>query len=349
MPSSAIFNGRATKFLTQTMRFPQMTTAARTALTSLVDGESVYDTDLDAVFTVQNGAWAQTSAVAEPSGQVVFGTGTAVDSDSNLSWDNTNKRLGIGTNAPARAISVSGTGANGNIGLTRNDNLPPVVVMQSTNSGGQTASTVGVGSVLFNGTDAGGVARNTSSINGVAAENITNTSSAGYLQFLTTPTGSTTLTERMRITSAGVVDVLTGQIKFPASQNASSDANTLDDYEEGTWTPSVGGTATYTSRTATYTKIGRMVYFNCDMTINSIGTGSTQTISGLPFTIGSNGSGAVAYWASFTASVTFATIFLPSGTSNAEIYGTTVALATAAPLLVLGNSSRIVFSGCYSV
>jgi hypothetical protein len=34
-------------------------------------------------------------------------------------------------------------------------------------------------------------------------------------------------------------------ISFPATQSASSDANTLDDYEEGTWTPSVGwGTAT---------------------------------------------------------------------------------------------------------
>jgi hypothetical protein len=35
-------------------------------------------------------------------------------------------------------------------------------------------------------------------------------------------------------------------ITFPAAQSASSDANTLDDYEEGTWTPNVGGTATYT-------------------------------------------------------------------------------------------------------
>src|ERR1035437_2045665 len=34
-----------------------------------------------------------------------------------------------------------------------------------------------------------------------------------------------------------------GQIKFPASQNASSDANTLDDYEEGTWTPADGSGA----------------------------------------------------------------------------------------------------------
>lgn len=35
----------------------------------------------------------------------------------------------------------------------------------------------------------------------------------------------------------------TGQIVFPATQNASSNANTLDDYEEGTWTPTVGSSA----------------------------------------------------------------------------------------------------------
>ena len=34
-------------------------------------------------------------------------------------------------------------------------------------------------------------------------------------------------------------------ITFPATQSASSDANTLDDYEEGDWTPSIGGNATY--------------------------------------------------------------------------------------------------------
>src|SRR5262245_1079228 len=30
-----------------------------------------------------------------------------------------------------------------------------------------------------------------------------------------------------------------GQLPFPALQNSSADANTLDDYEEGTWTPTI--------------------------------------------------------------------------------------------------------------
>lgn len=72
-------------------------------------------------------------------------------------------------------------------------------------------------------------------------------------------------------------------ISFPATQVASSDANTLDDYEEGTWTPSVGGTATYTIQTGRYTKIGSLVHVTLNLVINSIGTGSTIEISGLPF------------------------------------------------------------------
>jgi hypothetical protein len=51
-------------------------------------------------------------------------------------------------------------------------------------------------------------------------------------------------------------------ITFPATQSASSDANTLDDYEEGTWTPTQGAGLTVVgafSSAGTYTKVGRMV------------------------------------------------------------------------------------------
>ena len=53
------------------------------------------------------------------------------------------------------------------------------------------------------------------------------------------------------------------------------------DYEEGTWTPSIGGLATYTSRTGTYTKVGRLVTIQGDITINLILTGNIYTLSGL--------------------------------------------------------------------
>lgn len=51
-------------------------------------------------------------------------------------------------------------------------------------------------------------------------------------------------------------------IKFPSTQSASADANTLDDYEEGTWTPGQGSGLTVVgafSSYGTYIKIGRLV------------------------------------------------------------------------------------------
>jgi hypothetical protein len=74
-------------------------------------------------------------------------------------------------------------------------------------------------------------------------------------------------------------------ITFPASQNASSDPNTLDDYEEGTWTPvdGSGASLTFTNVAGVYTKVGRVV--TCQFNINypSTANGSMSSILGLPF------------------------------------------------------------------
>lgn len=87
------------------------------------------------------------------------------------------------------------------------------------------------------------------------------------------------------------LDLQSGQIKFPATQSASSDANTLDDYEEGTWTASfvcgTSGTATIntSSDLGSYTKIGRMVTCIGYFTVSSVSSPTgTFSIAGLPFT-----------------------------------------------------------------
>ena len=79
-------------------------------------------------------------------------------------------------------------------------------------------------------------------------------------------------------------------ITFPATQSASSDANTLDDYEEGTWTPTLnfGGTSgvtTYAQRNGTYTKVGNVVTVRSyiSITTKSAAAGAA-TLEGLPFT-----------------------------------------------------------------
>jgi hypothetical protein len=102
-------------------------------------------------------------------------------------------------------------------------------------------------------------------------------------------------TERMRITSAGVVELAQGQIKFPATQVASADANTLDDYEEGTWTPTlVGaggsiGSQAYTIQAGRYVKIGRFVVLTGYLTLSNKGSWTGQIkIGGFPFSVDNN-------------------------------------------------------------
>jgi hypothetical protein len=78
-------------------------------------------------------------------------------------------------------------------------------------------------------------------------------------------------------------------ITFPATQSASTNANTLDDYEEGTWTPTsagttTSGTGTYTIQVGRYTKIGDVVYFYAFVSWSAhTGTGDLL-LSSLPFT-----------------------------------------------------------------
>ena len=81
-------------------------------------------------------------------------------------------------------------------------------------------------------------------------------------------------------------------ISFPATQSASSDANTLDDYEEGTWTPSQGAGLTVVgafSSSGQYTKIGRQVFVvGVVIGATSISAAANAVLCGnLPFTVGS--------------------------------------------------------------
>lgn len=84
-------------------------------------------------------------------------------------------------------------------------------------------------------------------------------------------------------------------VSFPASQSSSTDVNTLDDYEEGTWSPTVASSAgaivSSTVNSAIYTKIGRLVKAIVDLTITDVGTGSGTLNISLPFTAASVGVG----------------------------------------------------------
>jgi hypothetical protein len=95
----------------------------------------------------------------------------------------------------------------------------------------------------------------------------------------------------------GTTPTLNG-ITFPATQVPSADANTLDDYEEGTWTPvvtaAVGSITTYTSA-GQYRKIGSLVVAQFQYGITNNGTGATAIyLAGLPFAGTANTAGGLA-------------------------------------------------------
>ena len=103
-------------------------------------------------------------------------------------------------------------------------------------------------------------------------------------------------TVRIGVTSTnangGILQLSSG-ITFPATQVAATDANTLDDYEEGSFTPTIvgatlAGTGTYTTQVGRYTKVGNMVHVALEVTWTAhTGTGNMR-VAGLPFTSSSD-------------------------------------------------------------
>ena len=166
-------------------------------------------------------------------------------------------------------------------------------------------------------------------------------------------TNSGTLISATTIGVGGATPSASGSgITFPATQSASTDANTLDDYEEGTWTPNVGGNATYTGQLGVYVKIGRLVYASFDITVNVIGTGSTTTLSGFPFTSTGAGfpyTGSVSYFASIATSVVFVSFYVQNSATSclftAGVTSGTTITQNAFP--IFGNSARVIGSVCY--
>ena len=125
-------------------------------------------------------------------GQVAFGTAAnTIGGDNGLFWDNTNKRLGIGSIIPISRIHISGNSAE-----------------NTQYSAERVASAIGSSTQLLSLTAIGQIPTLTSSsanIRIIGDATWSSTSSPSRVQFETTSVGSTTVTERWRITSAGIL------------------------------------------------------------------------------------------------------------------------------------------------
>ena len=199
----------------------------------------------------------------DSSGNITLPANLTVDTNT-LHVDSTNNRVGIGITSPATTLQIH------NSGTTGGDHAYLNFTTGDTGSAYSDGLTVGVaateqGQIIFR------------------ESNFLNIGSKLHTSFLS----GSSLTERVRINSNGVMSVVNGIALGVGTATTAS--NVLDDYEEGTWTPVYRGNSSAGSYSANasgqYTKVGNKVYVNChlkNITQNSAGS-STIQISGLPF------------------------------------------------------------------
>jgi len=140
-------------------------------------------------------------------------------------------------------------------------------------------------------------------------------------------------------------------VTFPATAVPSADANTLDDYEEGTFTPTFVpetnsfGAISYQNQSAFYTKIGRLCFVGIRLRTASLTIGSATgqlSIGGLPFTVindSSNGRNAIAVSNCSTWSTTPLTGYAENGTTNITLSFRTASNGADSLMQVSGMST----------
>ena len=177
--------------------------------------------------------------------------------------DSVNDRIGIGTDNPASLLHLQGSAPR----ITFTD----------------TAGTDDIGKIF--------------SSSGALYLQQRDGSAHGEIIFRTE--NNSTAAERLRITNTGNVQIANGNLVFSTSGkgidfSATSDGSgtttseIFDDYEEGSWTPTLTNGYTYTTLTARYTKIGNVVYIYCNFYRNDSGTYTSDLeVTNLPFDMGS--------------------------------------------------------------
>ncbi|MBN9220414.1 MAG: hypothetical protein J0I79_20900 [Mesorhizobium sp.] len=170
---------------------------------------------------------------------------------------------------------------------------------------------------------------------------LTNETGSGSVVFGTSPTISTPTIDTINLTG--------GQIAFPITDNPSSNANTLDDYEEGTFTPAVAGmtnagTGTYLAQTGKYTKIGNLVCYSVNVVWTAhTGTGSISLVN-FPFTSAATGVVPAIYSSNLSFTGTLQA-FLPANTTIIQVENVSSGSGTGG--VAMDTSATIRASGQY--
>ena len=261
--------------------------------------------------SISNGAGSITITATD--GNITLDDGTAAAPSLNFTNEATTGLFRASANVMGFAVNGTSRATLTTTGLTVAGTITP------TGSVHAASGSVGNPSLAFNadqdtglfsiGANNLGVAVGGAKVLDVASTGLTVTGALGASS-LTSPaatnltlglgTGGTALTlasSTLVATFAGAVSVGTGAavggatagaggLAFPATAVGVADANTLDDYEEGTWTPTdnSGAALSFTVYSSTYTKIGRLVEVEAAIYFPATASTAAVQITGLPFT-----------------------------------------------------------------
>jgi hypothetical protein len=290
---------------------------------NITDGKLFYKDNANAiqvigwkVVPVTAGGTGTTTAFT--TGSVVFAGASGVYSQNNANffWDNTNTRLGINNATPTatlevgssastgRYIQVSGSSSDSSYIVLKGSKQYPRLDLEDTAAGGSTFQLWNLGNQLRVGTNPG---------------------SASLAAFYVGAGNSADVTFNGNV----VIGTSGKGIDFSAT-SGSGTSELLADYEEGDWTPTdaSGAGLSLTIVSATYTKVGRLVTLQAEITYPATADVSGSAIGGLPFTAASNG--AASYYASGASGpmAQIGTAFYPANSVGASIINATFSTRT---------------------
>jgi hypothetical protein len=168
--------------------------------------------------------------------------------------------------------------------------------------------------------------------------------------------GSAAAAYYIRSNGTGTFEVIDPTIvgTAPTGFNTGTLAITLDGVDSSMpnmpqFVPSLGGSETYSIREGQWSLKNKTLHFKGRISITAIGTGSTTTISGLPFTSHGTytGVGEVPFFSAAASSVTSLGLTIAAGGTSMILRSLTAAATGTANNAIFQNGTGVIFGGSY--